>query len=383
MAASGKQSLRMQETSENCRVQQKVKVRPYSCYRLSAKVKTKGFRAGDFKLLVLGEKGRPLTFHQGHPKPEQDWAEMEVVFNSLEAGEVGVYVGAWGGLKGTVWIDDLRLEELALVNVLRREACPLTVTSEDGKTAYEEGKDFEPVKDPKLGTDPYAGEFRFDHPGPAVTPTPNSRIRNGDKLLVSWYHPVIIQGEQVCCGLTDPKVFELLSDQAKRVNDLLRPRTWFMSHDEIRAAGWDAAEVKSGKTPGQQLAENVRRCVGLIRGLDPKARVVVWSDMFDPFHNAVDNYYLVNGSLKGSWEGLPKDVVIANWNGAKSAESLKFFAGRGHRQVIAGYYDGDIGNFRRWDAAAKGVPGVSGFMYTTWQARYGDLEEFGKALSGK
>jgi hypothetical protein len=65
------------------------------------------------------------------------------------------------------------------------------------------------------------------------------------------------------------------------------------------------------------------------------------------------------------------------------AESLKFFADRGHPQVTAGYYDGDIRNFAKWDAAAKGVPGVTGFMYTTWQAKYGHLEEYGRALTGK
>ena len=36
--------------------------------------------------------------------------------------------------------------------------------------------------------------------------------------------------------------------------------------------------------------------------------IYVWNDMFDPFHNAVNDYYLVRGDLKGSWEGLPKDV---------------------------------------------------------------------------
>jgi len=29
----------------------------------------------------------------------------------------------------------------------------------------------------------------------------------------------------------------------------------------------------------------------------------VWSDMFDPLHNAVDHYYAVKGSLKDSWKG--------------------------------------------------------------------------------
>ena len=39
-----------------------------------------------------------------------------------------------------------------VVNVLRRDGCPLTVTSEDGRTVFAEGKDFEPVRDPKLWT---------------------------------------------------------------------------------------------------------------------------------------------------------------------------------------------------------------------------------------
>ncbi len=105
--------------------------------------------------------------------------------------------------------------------------------------------------------------------------------------------------------------------------------------------------------------------------------------MFDPHHNAVNSYYLVNGSLKGSWEGLSKEVIIANWNSGKASDSLKFFAGRGHSQVIAGYYDADdLGNFRTWDAAARGVPGVFGFMYTTWQSKYSLLEQYGQAMRG-
>jgi hypothetical protein len=82
-------------------------------------------------------------------KVTQDWEEIDIVFNSLDEKEIGIYVGVWGGTSGTVWVDDFRLEELALVNVLRRPGCPLVVRSADGKTTYTEGKDFEPVRDAK------------------------------------------------------------------------------------------------------------------------------------------------------------------------------------------------------------------------------------------
>jgi hypothetical protein len=387
----GKVSCRMEEistnsTSGNCRLTQKVKVRPWACYRFTCWAKTKDYKSkGEFKLMAIGGgKGSPhLTFFDGHLKPTQDWTQYEVVFNSLDQNEVQLYVGQWGGGTGTLWLDDLGFEELSLVNVLRRDGCPLVVASEDGKTVYEEGKDFLAVRDAKLGTDPYAGEYKYRHAGPTLQLTENSRIKDGDKLRVSWYHPILTHEYQVMCCLSEPKVYELLKDQAKRVNDLLKPSTFFMSHDEIRVAGWCKACQDAKKTPGALLADNARRCVEIIKEINPKARIVVWSDMFDPNHNAVERYYLVNGPWTESWKGLPPEVMIANWNGGKATASLKWFAERGHPQIVAGYYDGDLSNFKKWDAAAKDVPKVTGFMYTTWRHKYEHLEAYGKAMLGK
>ena len=55
--------------------------------------------------------------------------------------------------------------------------------------------------------------------------------------------------------------------------------------------------------------------------------------------------------------------------------------GRGHRQLIAGYYDvDDLSNFQNWDRAARHTNGVVGFMYTTWANKYSLLESYGEAL---
>lgn len=388
----GRVSCRMQDPGQsNCRLAQRVAVRPWACYRYSAWVKTRDLKpAGNFRLLALGasgpkgtpDHGRPLTFYEGGVKPTQDWQQVEVVFNSLDQSAVTLYAGRWGGGTGTLWLDDLALEELSLVNVLRRPGCPLAVTSADGATVYEEGKDFLPVKDELLGRRPWDGEYDFRHSGAKIRLTDHSRIRDGERLRVSWFHPVVVHGEQVACCLTEPKVYDLLGDQARRVQKLFEPKTFFMSHDELRVAGWCDTCRKTGATPGDLLARNVSRCVRIIREVNPSAQVVVWSDMFDPHHNAVDHYYLVNGNLAGSWEGLPKDVTVVNWNGGKAATSLNFFADHGYEQIIAGYYDDGPDNFRRWREAARGVPRVRGFMYTTWAHRYEQLEEYGKLLTG-
>jgi hypothetical protein len=102
--------------------------------------------------------------------------------------------------------------------------------------------------------------------------------------------------------------------------------------------------------------------------------------MFDPFHNAVKGpYYLVNGPWTGSWEGLPKDVVIMNWNHGERDKSLKFFADRGHRQIVATYYDDEsMKQTRDWLASASGQGSVIGYMYTTWRGDYAKMEDFAK-----
>jgi hypothetical protein len=164
----------------------------------------------------------------------------------------------------------------------------------------------------------------------------------------------------------------------RRVSKVLKVHPWTQYHASV----WSEQDAKAKLTAGQLLAENVKHCVQIVRKVNPQARLCIWSDMFDPHHNAVDNFYLVNGNLAGSWEGLPKDMTIINWNSGKAKESLPFFASRGHSQVLAGYYDSDPKNIVRWLTAGEGQK-VDGAMYTTWQSNFSDLEKFAEAAWGK
>ena len=385
----GTTSLRIEDDgrgnpNRNYRIAQRIRVRPHACYRFSAWIKTRDLKpVSGFQLFARGAglAHRPLTFYEPHFNPTEDWTQVDVVFNTLDESEIELYVGHWGAQSGAIWIDDLSLEEVALVNVLRREGCPLTIRSENG-TVYDEGKDYEPIRDPELGQRPFPGEYEFRHPGPPIRLTPHSRIADGQRLKVSWYHPVIVHGFQVTSCLSERALFNLLQDQARRVNELFKPDTFFMQHDEIRVANWCRSCQSRNASAGQLLAEHVAHCIRILKETNPAAKIVVWSDMFDPNHNAVDHFDLVRGSLANSWKGLSRDVIIANWNLGHAAESLKWFAALGHAQLIAGYYD-ESDNFKKWDIAARGMPKIEGFMYTTWENKYDLLEDNGKAMSGK
>lgn len=69
--------------------------------------------------------------------------------------------------------------------------------------------------------------------------------------------------------------------------------------------------------------------------VNPSAKLYAWSDMFDPWHNARDDYYLCNGSWVGAWYGLPREVTVMQWNYMPhEGKSPHFFAAQGFRQII-------------------------------------------------
>jgi len=382
---SGVGALRFMAAEGNLRVSKRLALPPFRQYHLSVWIKTEGFKsAGEIHCTVLpgGEKAS-LCHSNAGVKPTQDWTQHHFVFNTLDNPSIGIYLGCWGASGGTLWLDDVRLEEVGLLNVVRRAGCPLTVRSDDGPL-YTEGQDYAKITDPRMGTVPWDGEFEVWHAPPSITIPSGSRIKDGQTLRVSYYHAITIYDGQVSASLVDPKVFALHQDQLQRVQKLLTPAGFFLSHDELRTAGWSADAQATGKTPGVQLAENARKCIALAKQTSPRAELVAWSDMFDPHHNAHDNYYLVRGTLAGSWEGLSKDTLIMNWNSGKPKESLDFFAKRGHGQILAGYYDGNPNDIKGWLATAKALGGakVEGVMYTTWANNYSQLEAFAKAAWG-
>lgn len=201
---------------------------------------------------------------------------------------------------------------------------------------------------------------------------------------MSDYHPILLAGNLVAC-LSDPKTYEIMRQQLAFINELLHPKGFFMPDDQIRVANWDEACQKRHMTPGQQLADKVRRCTQMIEHLRPDAEIWDWSDMFDPDSNALGDHYAVNGSWAGSWAGLSPDGGIANRSPGNDPASAQRFADLGHKQIPAGHYDWDHDGkgMAEWLAKNEQVPGIIGIMYTTWRDRYGDLGTFAEGAWGK
>lgn len=359
---------------QNARIVQSITVAPFRQYHISVRVKTLSFQ-GTPEVKVLAS-GLALNYNPLGVQQIQDWTTHHVVFNSLTNRSVAVYFGCWDGSTGTLFWDDAAIEEVAFLNLVRRPGASLSVQVENGPFLTE-GTDFPVFKDPSMGVYPWNGCYDVYHAAPWLQVS----LTNGTRLRASYCHAVTVYDDQAMICPSEPATTNLLWDQARRVHAAFQASGYMMSHDEIRVMNWCPACQQRHLDAGTMLADNARTCINILRQVNPGGRIYVWSDMFDPFHNAQANYYLVRGNLTNSWLGLDPQITILPWNIATRTNTFQFFSGRGHSQVIAGYYDSGPGQIATWLNAAQTFPGILGVMYTTWAGQYTDLASFGDVVS--
>jgi hypothetical protein len=373
----GRASIRLEKFTLNPyghgRIMRKVAVRPHRCYRMSLWVKTEGLGPrGAFRTTALAD-GRDLAPREHNIPATADWRKVTFLINSMDQTSINLYAGVWGGKEGKFWVDDWTFEEIGPVNMLRRPGTPVAVKNEDGSVTFTEGRDFAPLVDPAFSFG------NVDRDSVPLRILPGGRIKDGQRLLVSWYHPMSIHDGQITVCMAEPQLYEIFDREAKLLAEHLHPNHVLLNMDEVRMGG--TCKACEHRDMAELLGECVTKQVQILRKYLPDVQVYIWSDMLDPNHNAHGNYYLVEGNFAGSWRFVPKDLVIAVWGGTPRAKSVKFFADQGFSELIACYYDGaNLEDVKGWLDLARDKTNVRGFMYTPWQKKYQLLGEFGELI---
>ncbi len=383
------------------RVFQAFQVQPYQQYRVCFWTKMESLSARYTEVFVTGgaEEKELLRRELEEPdgegsntrigKPDQltlGWTKQSVAFNSLNHTEVEIAIGIWGATSGKFWIDELRVESDPLLNLVRRQDLPFELKKEAGGQTLVEDTDYEKIADLKVGDYRYQGDFDTAHVSPKLTLKASYPAVDGERFLISGYHAHIGAYGAVMCSLTAPEMDTLLQSLIDEVATQLNPDALFLQYDEVRSGGYEPADAASFNLSGEVLADHFQRSYNLTLSHGGGKPVFTWSDMFDPNHNAVSDYFQVNNSMAGSWAGLNTDVTVMNWNLFEASASLQFFDGLGNRQMIAAYYDEDVlANYNAWITAVESaavLDTLRGVMFTTFEDNYNELENFAEVWWG-
>jgi hypothetical protein len=375
------------DAKANARLRQKITLKPWRQYHLSLWIKTSSFQGGSM-IEVLDRGNQKVRFNATLPAGgNHDWTQLDYLFNSQDSTSADLYLGVWGGSSGIISFDDVGLEETAFVYLEHRYGAPFRLYDPaNPSTVYREGADYNQVLDPDMRAPTRPAFHNVFHWPPTATLPAGTSLKPGQIVAADFYavFPMTMSNETAVC-LTEPGFYKWLGQNAKEVKQVLPPNGGvLLSFDEIRQMNSCYACRSRNMTAGQLLAWSIAKTTQIYQSILPKAPLFVWSDMFDPHHNAHDDYYYVEGDLAGSWKGLPAEVSIMNWNLDHLAKSLTWFSGRdpkqpvAHHQMIAGFYDKGAGApeaRKEWKQAAS-IPGIIGMMYTTYADDYSQLQSF-------
>ncbi len=387
VAHSGKASAVIVDAPGNARLRQKFPLTPWRQYHLRVFYKSSNFK-GQAMIEVLDksnfDKGRVNAYFPA--SGSHDWTQADYTFNSEDSTEGYLYLGVWGGSSGILWFDDIQIEETALVYLVRRSGAPLKIYDpHDPSKVYREGADYNYVSDPHVETTRTPFNDSYHAPAPITLPK-GTRLTAGGTVAVDSYSAFPIPGALgVAMCMSEPVVYKWIAQNARAIKKVLpADGSVCLGYDEIRQMNSCAKCRAKNMSAGQLLAWSMGQSLQAYQTIMPETPMYTWNDMFDPYHNARDHYYYVEGDIAGSWKGVPRNVIIMNWNLGHLKESLTWFSGGDgrqpipHRQVIAGYYDSHNGAAAAQQelSGAIGIPGIQGLMYTTWEDDYSQLESF-------
>jgi hypothetical protein len=412
-ANSGGRSLRFDLDAAASQGYARIRLRPISVvpwrhYRITAWVYTDGVsNPNSFTISPADEDGtRYLDYVDDYanniPSSTDDWFRVDVVFNSLEVDTINLWVGCYGKSTGTLWLDDLEIAQVGLLNVIRRDdfesdSAPLVVQSSNGQTTYVEGVHFARVTDPlnrwsSGSSPPYAKNNTYwrVHEDPSIEIIDHDTIPDGTTLKVSWYHPLWVK-TYMQADLQLPEAQAVVFSAVDYVNALYAEvygaacQHWMCGYDELRMGGANKWYSDTGATPAQALGWSVNDFWDKIRTKHASADLLLWSDMFNPYQNAVDKYYLWKGDLTNAHSYISHPFKVYNWTTTSLRDAANWFSARYINQIISINVrgTGQVG-FESYTASMttthdvlKGGPSLSGVGYTTWAYDYSHILDFG------
>lgn len=232
--------------------------------------------SGQMKLVVRGGRDNFNKFENvliSIPSTT-DWMQLEVLFSIYDEDSASLRLGPDAYTSGTVWIDDVTIENAGLMNMLRRPDTPLAVYKEPGHILMAEGLDYAVTDLSSPGEENYLTE-------PRLSRLTGGALANGNSVNVDWYTAIEYQGgrETVCWSLLEP--LEHYQSSVRVLDSTLAPDGFKIHVNEVSYAGYDPLCRSRGMTAGQLVGHYCNQMYEVIQARRPGAPVRIYGDPFD------------------------------------------------------------------------------------------------------
>jgi hypothetical protein len=107
---------------------------------------------------------------------------------------------------------------------------------------------------------------------------------------------------------SDPHGWELQENVIANVLTLLKPDNFHISQDEAGLINKCSRCLARGLTNQEIMIDQINRVHKIIRKYDSKVGIYIWGDLFNDYQNAPKI------GIEGSIIGLPKDIMVHDWN---------------------------------------------------------------------
>lgn len=132
---------------------------------------------------------------------------------------------------------------------------------------------------------------------------------------------------------SDPHGWEIMENIISTVLTELKPKSIHISQDEAGFVNKDSRCLARGLTNQEIMTDQINRVHAIIRKYDKNVAIYMWGDMFNDLQNAPKI------GATGIVKGLPKDIIIHDWNyiavyhsdKMKTVNQMNFYFDRGYK----------------------------------------------------
>ncbi len=361
-AASMKISPSPGDEWDDPKVLQYVPVEPYRLYKVSFWYKTSNFSGRIWILFFRPHTPQMIAWWWTKPSATSSWKKATVDVHSLSLDTLQIYLGAFQAQSGTLWIDELVIEERNPIWLLQRDDTPLHAYEEPGHIPLTEGTDF--IIEEKSSKD--YGDCYTHYP--TIRRVPGGRLSNGDQITIDWHCAFRYEGwrESPCFSLLEPLAY--YQQCVALCDSLFNPDGFKIHLNEISLVNWDSACLSRNETPAQIVGSYTRQMYNIIQARRPGAPVQIYGDMFNPFNQGVEYIRAVNGSMLGSLFELPTTMTLLALPGDENLDSsLNYFSQHGYPSIVAHNGADNLLTGLKRAEAARSYAGCQGTSFYDWE----------------